>query len=246
MGKKLNSNHLKMAAIIAMTVDHAADLIFPGFENHPMAIALHVIGRLTAPIMWFFICEGFYYTSNLRRYLSRMFLFALISHFAYCFAFGIDIVPFTSGIFNQTSVIWPLFWAIAALWVVNDAQSLKQWQKWTLIILINVITFPADWSCIAVMAIVFMYENRGNLKKQMASMMFWVAIYAIVSYFCVNKVYALVQLGVILVYPLLRQYNGQKGNAKWMKWFFYIYYPAHLLAVGLIRLAVYGNIPLLF
>ena len=139
-----------------------------------------------------------------------------------------------------------MFWAIAALWVVNDAQSLKQWQKWTLIILINVITFPADWSCIAVMATVFMYENRGNLKKQMASMMFWVAIYAIVSYFCVNKVYALVQLGVILVYPLLRQYNGQKGNAKWMKWFFYIYYPAHLLAVGLIRLAVYGNIPLLF
>ena len=246
MGKRLNSNHLKMIAIIAMTVDHAADLIFTGFPNHPIALALHIIGRLTAPIMWFFVCEGFYYTSNLRKYLLRMFVFAIISHFAYCFAFGINFIPFTGGIFNQTSVIWPLFWAIVTLWILNDAAVLCQWQKWLLIIVINLITFPADWSCIAVMAIASMYSNRTNLKKQIGSMMFWVTIYSVVSFFCVDKVYALVQLGVILVYPLLSQYNGQKGNAKWMKWFFYVYYPAHLLVVGLIRLAVYGDIPLLF
>jgi hypothetical protein len=76
-----------MIAIIAMTVDHAADLIFPGFPTHPVAIALHIIGRLTAPIMCFFVCEGFYYTRNLRKYMLRMLAFAVISHFAYCFAF---------------------------------------------------------------------------------------------------------------------------------------------------------------
>lgn len=246
MEKGLNSNHLKMIAIIAMTMDHAADLIFPGFPNNPIALILHIIGRLTAPIMWFFICEGFYYTSNLCKYLLRMFIFAIISHFAYCFAFGINFVPFSSGIFNQTSVIWPLFWAIVTLWILNNVTKLRPWQKWLLIILINLIAFPADWSCIAVMAIVSMYSNRHNLKKQIGSMMFWVAIYSIVSFFCVNKVYALVQLGVILVYPLLSQYNGRKGTAKWMKWFFYLYYPAHLVIVGLIRLTVYGDIPLLF
>ena len=96
------------------------------------------------------------------------------------------------------------------------------------------------------MAIVFMYSYRGNLKKQISSMLFWVVIYAAVSFFFVNKVYALIQLGVILVYPLLKQYNGKKGKANWMKWFFYLYYPAHLIIVGLIRLAVYGDIPLLF
>lgn len=31
MEKKLNSNHLKMIAIIAMTIDHATDLMYPGF-----------------------------------------------------------------------------------------------------------------------------------------------------------------------------------------------------------------------
>ena len=246
MGKKLNANHLKMIAIVAMTIDHAADLIFPGFPNHLIALILHTIGRLTAPIMWFFVCEGFYYTRNLRRYLLRMFVFSIISHFAYCFAFGISFLPFSGEIFNQTSVIWPLFWAIVSLWLIHSTAMFKEWQKYLLLILINLITFPSDWSCIAVMAIVSMYSHRGNLKRQIGNMMFWVIIYSVVSYFCVNKVYALIQLGVIFVYPLLRQYNGQKGTANWMKWFFYLYYPAHLVIVGLIRLAIYGDIPLLF
>jgi hypothetical protein len=67
-----------------------------------------------------------------------------------------------------------------------------------------------------------------------------------VSYFCVNRIYGLLQLGVILVYPVLRQYNGEKSKASWMKWFFYLYYPAHLILVGILRLALYGDIPLLF
>ena len=246
MKKNLNANHLKLIAIIAMTIDHAADLIYPGFPSNPAAIALHTVGRLTAPIMWFFICEGFYYTKNLRKYLLRMFSFALISHFAYCFAFGIDFIPFTSGIFNQTSVIWPLSWAIVALWLLNKATIFKDWQKVLLLILIDLITFPSDWSCIAVMAIVFMYDHRGNVEKQTLSMLLWVVLYAAISFFFVHKVYGIVQLGVVLVYPLLKQYNGQKGTAKWMKWFFYLFYPAHLILVGLIRLAVYGDVPLLF
>lgn len=243
---QLNSNHLKLVAILAMTIDHIADLIYPGFPNNAIAIILHLFGRLTAPIMWFFICEGFYHTRNLKKYLARMFVFAIISHFAYCFAFGISYVPFDGGVFNQTSVIWPLFWAIVVLWIFNGDNNLKQWQKYILLILINVITFSADWSCIAVMAIVSMYSNRGNLKKQMTGMMFWGLIYAIVSFFFVNKTYAIVQLGVILVYPFLSLYNGQKGNAKWMKWFFYIFYPLHLIIVGILRIVIHGDIPILF
>lgn len=246
MEKKLNANHLKLIAIIAMTVDHAADLLFPGYSSHPIALGLHIIGRLTAPIMWFFVCEGFFYTRNLPKYLMRMGLFAVISHFAYCFAFGIEVVPFFGGFFNQTSVMWPLFWAVVALWLLNSAAMFKEWQKWLLITLINLITFPADWSCIAVMAIVSMYSHRGNLKNQMNWMMFWVIVYAVVSFIFVNKTYAVVQLGVVLVYPLLLRYNGQKGPSNWMKWFFYLYYPGHLLIAGLIRLAVYGDVPLLF
>ena len=245
--KKLNSNHLKLIAIIAMTIDHIADLIYPGMQNNIISIILHIIGRLTAPIMFFFICEGFYYTKNLKKYILRLFIFAIISHFAYCFAFGINYIPFSTGnIFNQTSIMWSLAWSVVALYIVNGKNNLKIWQKWILIILINVITFPSDWSCIAVMTILSMYSNRGNLKKQMLGMSFWALIYAIVSFLFVNKAYGLITLAVVLVYPLLKNYNGEKGKLNWMKWFFYLYYPLHLIVVGILRIIIYGNVPLLF
>lgn len=245
--KKLNSNHLKLIAIVAMTIDHIADLFYPGLPNNVISNILHVIGRLTAPIMFFFICEGFFYTKDLKKYITRLFIFALISHFAYCFAFGINYIPFSTGkIFNQTSIMWSLAWSVVALYIVYGKNNLKQWQKWLLVILLNIITFSADWSCIALMIILSMYGNRGNLNKQMSNLMMWTAIYAFVSFAFVNKIYGIIQLFVILVHPLLKQYNGTKGKVGWLKWFFYLYYPLHLIIIGILRLLIYGNISLLF
>ena len=197
--------------------------------------------------MFFFICEGYHYTKDVKKYISRLFIFALISHFAYCFAFGINFIPFSTGnIFNQTSIMWTLAWAVVALHIVHGKNNLKEWQKWLLIILINLITFSSDFSSIAVMTILFMYDRRGNLKSQMISMMAWLSLYALISYLFVSKTYGLIAMTAILVYPLLKNYNGQRGKVKWLKWFFYLYYPLHLIIIGALRLYMYGNIPLLF
>lgn len=245
--KKLNSNHLKIIAIIAMTIDHIADLLYPGMPNIFISNVMHIIGRLTAPIMFFFICEGYHYTKDVKKYISRLFIFALISHFAYCFAFGINFIPFSTGnIFNQTSIMWTLAWAVVALHIVHGKNNLKEWQKWLLIILINLITFSSDFSSIAVMTILFMYDRRGNLKSQMICMMAWLSLYALISYLFVSKTYGLIAMTAILVYPLLKNYNGKRGKVKWLKWFFYLYYPLHLIIIGALRLYMYGNIPLLF
>lgn len=245
--KKLNSNHLKIIAIVAMTIDHIADLLYPGMPSIFISNVMHIIGRLTAPIMFFFICEGYYYTKDIKKYISRLFIFALISHFAYCFAFGINFIPFSTGnIFNQTSIMWTLAWAVVALHIVHGKNNLKEWQKWLLIVLINLITFSSDFSSIAVMTILFMYDRRGNLKNQMISMMAWLSLYALISYLFVSKTYGLIAMTAILVYPLLKNYNGKRGKVKWLKWFFYLYYPLHLIIIGALRLYMYGNIPLLF
>ena len=34
----------------------------------------------------------------------------------------------------------------------------------------------------------------------------------------------------------------QRGKTKWMKWFFYVYYPLHLVIIGIIRLKIYGDV----
>lgn len=80
----------------------------------------------------------------------------------------------------------------------------------------------------------------------MKEIVLYVALYAVVAFFFVNKVYALVQVGVLLVYPVLKRYNGEKGKVKWMKWFFYLYYPVHLIVIGVLRICIYGDVNLLF
>lgn len=239
----LNTDQLKLIAIVSMTADHLASVIWPGYQTQWWLILIHLFGRLAAPIFWFMIVEGFVHTRDLQKYMGRLLDFAILSHFAYNFAFGIPFIPFQTTIFNQTSVIWALFWAVALLAVYEERFfPMKQWQKTLCAMLVCLITFPADWSCIAVLAIVEIYYHRGNLKRQMAGVMGCVAMYAAVYFLFIDKTYGLLQLGVILVYPLIKRYNGQKGNCKWMKWFFYLYYPAHLVVCGIIRVWLYGSV----
>ena len=174
--------------------------------------------------------------------MLRLGIFAIISHFAYCFGFGISLNPLEGGIFNRTSVMYPLFIAVVVLYIEDHSGNLKKWQKTAVQTVLILSAFPADWSCIAVLAIIGMYSERGNLERQMLKMVGWVSVYGIVSYFFVSKTYAIELIGVLMVYPVLKLYNGERGRAKWMKWFFYIYYPLHLIIIGIIRLAVYGDI----
>ena len=73
----------------------------------------------------------------------------------------------------------------------------------------------------------------------MCWMFLYVAMYAIVYFFALSRVYGLVQLAVVLSIPILRCYNGQRGKNpavnRVMKWLFYLYYPLHLFLIGWIQ-----------
>ena len=70
-------------------------------------------------------------------------------------------------------------------------------------------------------------------------MTFYVALYSLVYFFALNKVYGVLQMGVVLSIPIIAMYDGSRGKNpkinKFMKWFFYIFYPAHLFVIGLIN-----------
>ena len=243
--KGLSTADLKLIAIIAMTIDHLTWLFFPGLQRVWYVCLLHIIGRLTAPIMWFFIAEGSHYTKNPKKYITRLFVFAIISHFAYSFAFGLNPIPFKAGIFNQTSVIWSLAIAAALIFIVNK-YKLSYWKNFALILLANLLSFPADWSCIATMVPFYLYNHRGNLKKQSGDFILFGFMYVLVYFIFIDKVYGILQLFIFLSIPVLSLYNGKAGNNRNMKWLFYIYYPAHLVVVGVLRLLLYGNVNILF
>lgn len=242
--RRLDANMLKLIAILAMTADHLAWLLFPGYSTAPIALFLHVIGRLTCPIMCYFIAEGYHYTRSVRRYAARLFIFAFISHFAYIFASGdyVDawsFVPFSRGsVFNQTSVMWSLAWGLVML-CINDAGRLQTWAKTLLVLLICLVAFPADWSCIASLCVLSIGANRGNARRQIAWCVFYVSIYAAVYALALDPLYGLLQLCAVLSVPLLGLYNGRRGADpklnRIMKWGFYVYYPLHLTIIGLLR-----------
>ena len=243
--KLLNSNALKFIAIFAMTLDHIAWAVFPGYPTEALPVLLHIIGRITCPIMCFFIAEGFYYTKDIKKYTARLFVFAVISHFAYIFASNSFVdwksfIPFYYGdILNQTSVMWPLAWGLVMLRIEKSQKIKNVWLKMLLVLLICIVSFPGDWSCIASLCVLAIGSNRDNFKKQMIWMTGFVAIYSIVYLFSFDLVYGVIQMGVVLSVPLLMMYNGKRGKNpkvnKIMKWFFYIYYPLHLFIIGIIK-----------
>lgn len=242
--KILNSNQLKLIAIIAMTVDHIAWAMFDGYPSALLPLVMHIIGRLTCPIMCYFIAEGYHYTRNINKYTFRLFAFAFVSHFAYIFASNdfVDFksfIPFYYGNFlNQTSVMWSLAWGLVMLRIA-DSKRIKSIYKVLLVILICIITLPSDWSCIAALCIMAIGTNRGDFRKQMSWMIFYVALYSLVYFFAIDKAYGILQMGVVLSIPVIAMYNGKRGKNpkinKFMKWFFYIFYPLHLFVIGLIN-----------
>ena len=243
MKKTMDANQIKLLAILAMTIDHIAWLVFPGYSKAPLALRMHLIGRMTCPIMCFFIAEGYHHTRDLNRYTLRLFVFAVISHFAYIFASQdfVDtrsFIPFYyGGILNQTSVMWSLAWGLVMLRVAYSERVTGLWKP-VLILLICLVSFPSDWSCIAALCVLAFGTNRGDLKKQALWLVFYVALYSAVYLFAMDWLYGVIQLGVVLAIPILRLYNGQRGKNpaanRVMKWLFYIYYPAHLLLIGLL------------
>lgn len=242
--KILNSNQLKLIAIIAMTVDHIAWAMFDGYPSALLPLIMHIIGRLTCPIMCYFIAEGYHYTRNINKYTFRLFAFAFVSHFAYIFASNdfVDFksfIPFYYGNFlNQTSVMWSLAWGLVMLRIA-DSKRIKSIYKVLLVVLICIITLPSDWSCIAALCIMAIGTNRGDFRKQMSWMIFYVALYSLVYFFAIDKAYGILQMGVVLSIPVIAMYNGKRGKNpkinKFMKWFFYIFYPLHLFVIGLIN-----------
>lgn len=235
----LNANELKMIAIAAMTLDHLVWTVCPGYDTRWWVLLCHVFGRLTAPIMWYFVTEGYHYTRNVKKYVGRLFLLAVVSHFAYNFCFGIPFVPFRTSFFNQTGVVWSLAWGLVLLYVY-DKTDWKAWCRLLFLAFVCLITFPCDWSCIAAMAILFMGTNRGNFRQQMIWMMVWSGVYALVYFFFLDRVYAVVQIFTCLTIPLLARYNGERGRWKGMGKLFYLYYPLHLALLGVLRVLLWG------
>ena len=69
----LNSNTLKLLAVVALICQHVTIFFIP--TTNPWYDPLFCFGMITAPIMCFFIAEGYYHTHSRRKYLELLLLY---------------------------------------------------------------------------------------------------------------------------------------------------------------------------
>lgn len=230
----MTSDLIKAIAVIAMIIDHLAWAFVP--FGSVFGQVMHIIGRITAPIMCFFVAEGYHKTGNVKKYLQRIGLFAIISHLPYTF--------FESGkisLIHQTSVMFPLFMGLLAL-VIRDNPNIEIAVKNMITLLICLVSMIGDWGGMAVVWILIFSDYRNNKNNLIKAFVFSVAVYVllcIISDAIMGMWYNdLFQLGTLLAIPFIAKYNGVRKGRKGYKWFFYIFYPAHLLLLALIKYVV--------
>jgi len=226
----LNSNTLKIIAITAMIVDHTT---FWLVSSHSISyVILRMFGRVAAPIMCYLISEGYFHTSNKKRYLKRLFIFALISHYPYILYFNL-----TS--FQATSIVWGLCMGMLAL-SISQSKVMPLGLKFLFIFICCLLSWTADWNYISVLWILFFGIFRKNFKLQILSFMLVGFIFYILPGFSFADNLSIFRLGILLAIPLLTSYDGTLGKRSFlMKWSFYIIYPGHLLVLYVLRYFIF-------
>jgi hypothetical protein len=213
---KLDGFSLKLIAVAAMTVDHISAVFFP------TEIWMRLIGRLTMPIMAFLIAEGYHYTRSVKKYLLRLLIFAVISQAPYMLAFGI----------TNLNVMFTL--SISVLLLAIETSHMSNILRMLLTFSLLLFSVFCDWSLFGVLFVYIFYRFRGNFKRQAIAfcivVMIQLSVHALLSFSSRNYSY-LVNAGTLAT--LLSVYNLRRGSD--VRYFFYIYYPAHLAVIALLR-----------
>ncbi len=214
----LSSNALKIIALIAMTIDHIGFMIFLD------VIFLRCIGRIAFPIFAFFIVEGAKYTRYYGRYFGMMTFLGLLYTLVYYFILkSVYLSIFTTFSF-----------ALITIWlyklILKTKKVILKIGYWILILFI-VITISyldtiikVDYGCLGILIplILFIVKKR---ELQLLSLV----ILLLVNSFFITKIFPIyVNLCALFSVPLLCLYNEQRGKLK-LKYFFYFYYPLHLV-----------------
>lgn len=205
----LDAFSLKMIAVITMLIDHVGCIFFPQY------IFLRMIGRIAFPIFAYFIAEGFYHTRNVKKYLLRLFIFALITELPFDYAF------FGHIYFGHQNVLFTFIFAILAMCVEKKYGRTKGIFA-AIIFAILAELIHCDYGMYGVIIAVLFYWNYDMYVNKILLGTFALLLCGI------N-----IQMFAALAMVPIAYYNGKLGFK--MKYFFYIFYPAHLIILFLIH-----------
>jgi hypothetical protein len=254
----LSTNALKIWAVIAMACDHIPYLAEAWQADYYAApwVFMHAFGRLTAPIFFYLLVVGYGRTRDANRYTLRLLVFASITYLPYVWYFRG--APPNAQNFLHLDVIFTMLVGLLLLRALREVKNMPL--KAACVVLCLLAGYWCDYGLYGI-AMILVCDlarahggRRGTVLGMAAVMMAYV--YSNVSAGDAGLLEALaafqnppmlgyifVQLCQLLPLILIARHRlwlpGGAAEARpggFAKWGFYIFYPAHITALLLIRL----------
>jgi len=243
MLKKLEttSAFLHIAAMALMLCDHLWGTVIPGNDW------LNCIGRIAFPIFAFLLVEGYFHTRNLKKYLFRLLIFAIISEIPFNLAIG-------SRIFYPVhqNVLWTFL--IGLLLICLNERARSKGRLWIRILtaagsiviglLLGILTM-VDYHHAGIFTVLVFYFFRGKKWWQRLAQL-------LLLFYINNEILAGVtqnfslfghafsfhrQIFALLALIPIWLYRGRQGHhSKAFQYFCYAFYPLHLAVLAIIKL----------
>ena len=239
---ELTSFSLHILAMILMIIDHIWGVF--AVDGY---LWMTCIGRLAYPIFAFMIVEGYFHTKNLKKYVLRLLLFALISEIPF------NLVMASSWLAPlHQNVLWTFLIGILLIFLNEKAKKTgKLWIRGLVLVgtvllgcLLGIIAF-VDYNHGGVLMILVFYVFRERkwwaLLGQIVCLYF-ISVEVISGQFIPIALFGksfelVVQSFCMLALVPIWLYRGKQGpHNKAIRYFFYGFYPAHLLLLWLIRM----------
>ena len=219
----MTSFMVKIIACITMVLDHVKYAI-PETEGFLTVY----LGRLSFPLFAFLLVEGYIHTSNLKKYYKRLFIFALISQ-----------IPFMlfRTLLNDwmlLNIMFTLLFGLIAITILD-----KEKRKWIsipaallIVIIGELIRVDYGWFGITTVILLYLLKNNKKILPYAFGALVVLYYYTMVNCRILETRYLFLTIFTWLSILIIAMYNGKEGKKN--KYFFYWFYPIHMLLIYLI------------
>jgi len=217
-GYDLGRESLKWLAIASMTVDHIGVVLYPD------QVVFRSIGRLSFPIIAYLLVLGLDSTRNVRNYLTRLLIFALISQIPFTLARGVE--PW-----DHLNIFFTLSLGLLFIYLYGRDNYLF------LIPLVASALLPVDFDGYGLATIGCLYALRKNRR---IGVILFTLLNILILFDVPYQSLALLALIPILIYEAGRspfnKISEKIDHPLLRKYFFYAYYPLHLTVLFILKI----------
>lgn len=186
------------------------------------------IGRTAFPIFCFFLVEGFLRTRSRFRYLGNLIIFGLVSELPFLLCIYGTTQKLRLDTMFELAIGLLTIWGLEKVFLLTDRPAIRYPACLAVIVCGCAVAhfLHTDYreGGIATIAVLYLLRYRRDLSLP--------ASWTLLTFYNQNEIWA------FPAFLLLDRYNGQRGRQS--KYFFYCFYPGHLLLLYLIRRAAFG------